>query len=124
LIGYIFGVFSIALIVISPLMGFVIQRLGRRWPIIIGCLMIGLSFEIFAVISYIESVKWFIVCSFLLRLIQGIGTVFIQVTLLSVAVTCYPNHRAKLIGLFESAIAAGMMSGPLLGTLLFTIGGY
>lgn len=40
------------------------------------------------------------------------------------AVTCYPKHRAKLIGLLESATAAGMMFGPLLGTLLFTIGGY
>jgi MFS family permease len=43
---------------------------------------------------------------------------------LSIAANFYQNDREKMIGLIEAAAAGGMMLGPLIGTALFSIGGY
>lgn len=77
MMGYVMGIFSFAMIVVSPLMGGIIQRIGRRWPIGIGALLMGVSFQLFAVISYLESDEWFLSFSFALRLCQGTATVLI-----------------------------------------------
>jgi MFS family permease len=42
--GWIIGVYSLALITVSPFMNFIIDRVGRRYPIIFGTLMLGISF--------------------------------------------------------------------------------
>lgn len=124
LVGLIFAVFSLAVIFGSPVMGYVIQRVGRRNPMIYGSYLLGASLMIFAGISYLESKTLFIAISFAARILQGIGFTLIQVTCLSIAATFYPKHRARLIGLLEAAAGGGMMLGPLIGTGLFTIGGY
>lgn len=43
-IGYVIGIYSLAMIVVSPLMGAIIQKIGRRWPIGIGSLTMSLTF--------------------------------------------------------------------------------
>jgi MFS family permease len=124
LVGLIFAVFSLAVIFGSPLMGYVIKRVGRRNPMIYGSYLLGASLLIFAAISFLDSKTLFIAASFAARILQGIGFTFIQVTCLSIAATFYPKHRARLIGLLEAAAGGGMMLGPLIGTGLFTVGGY
>lgn len=48
----------------------------------------------------------------------------IQVSYLSIISSFYPSNRDWLIGIFEAAIGAGMMMGPFIGTILYSIGGY
>jgi MFS family permease len=73
MIGSIFAVFSISVIFGSPCMGFVIQRVGRRIPIIGGCYVLAIGFEILAFITSFESKEWFIALSFVARILQGFG---------------------------------------------------
>lgn len=73
---------------------------------------------------YIESNFWYVAVSLLLRICQGAATVLIQVSYLSIVATFYPSNRDWLIGIFEVAIGAGMMMGPFIGTVLYSMGGY
>lgn len=43
---------------------------------------------------------------------------------MSIVATFYPSNRDWLIGIFEAAIGAGMMMGPFIGTVLYSIGGF
>jgi MFS family permease len=68
-IGYVFSSYSIAVIVFSPLCGSLISVTGRVNLIIMGIVLMGLSFIAFGLISYIEDVNMFIVLSLLARFI-------------------------------------------------------
>ena len=43
---------------------------------------------------------------------------------LAIINTNYPNEREKNLGFFEGGTGLGLLLGPLLGSLLYTIGGY
>lgn len=122
--GWIIGVFSLALIIVSPFMSYVIDRIGRRNPIIYGSLMLGICFWMFTLVHQIESKFWFTTLLFVFRIIQGVATVLIQVTCLSIVSTFYTSNRQLMLGLLSAMDGTGMMLGPLIGTGLFAIGGY
>ena len=73
LVGFIFAIFSMPVIFGSPLMGSLIQRVGRRNPMIYGSYLLGISLTMFAGISFLEFKALFIALSFLARILQGIG---------------------------------------------------
>lgn len=47
-----------------------------------------------------------------------------QVTVYSIGANFFPDHKEFMIGMLEAGAGLGMMVGPLIGTLLFWIGGY
>ena len=59
-IGYIFAVYSIAVIFCSPLVGSMISYCGRRKPVFLGMLLMGASFIVFGLISEIPNKNVFI----------------------------------------------------------------
>lgn len=59
-IGYIFAIYSIAVILCSPVVGSMIAVLGRRNLIIAGLLLMGCSFLAFGLMSEIENKQVFI----------------------------------------------------------------
>ena len=69
--GYIFAIYSVAVIVISPMVGKLIANYGRRNLIILGILLMGISFICFGAASYIENTHLFIGISFVTRFLQG-----------------------------------------------------
>ena len=76
-VGWIIGVYSLASIIVAPVMSWIIQRVGRRNPIIFGSFLLGVSFEMFAVINYVEDKKMYVTLLFLFRFIQGFANVLI-----------------------------------------------
>ena len=76
-VGWIIGVYSLASIIVAPVMSWIIQRVGRRNPIIFGSFLLGVSFEMFAVINYVEDKKMYVTLLFLFRFIQGLANVLI-----------------------------------------------
>lgn len=122
--GMIMGIYSIGLIVGSPIMSTIIRKLGRRLPIIIGCLSLAIAYIAFALIAFIENKNLYVMVCFVLRLMMGFGTTAMQVTFLSIVSNFYPSNKAWLIGILEACAGAGMMLGPLFGMGLFAIGGY
>lgn len=53
-IGYIFSIYSVAVILCSPIVGKMISILGRRNLIVFGMAMMGISFVMFGVIEQIS----------------------------------------------------------------------
>ena len=59
-IGYIFAVYSVAVIFCSPMVGSMISYCGRRKPVFIGMFLMGSSFIMFGLISDIQNKSVFI----------------------------------------------------------------
>ena len=124
-IGYIFSAYSMAVILGSPVVGYLMPVIGRRNLIIIGMLIMGTSFILFGLTSYIENNQAaFIILSLINRFLQGLGSSFIQTTMYSISTNFYPDNKETMIGYIEAVTGIGFILGPLLGSLLFYIGGY
>lgn len=79
----------------------------------------------FAFLSFvdIENSKY-IVLAHLLRVNQGIATVLIKVSYLSIVTSFYPSNTELLIGMLTTCTAIGLIMGPLVGAGLYNLGGY
>ena len=72
--GYIFSVYSLAVIFLSPQVGKMITIMGRRNLIMYGLALMGTAFILFGVISRIDHKPTFIGLSLLIRFLQGFSS--------------------------------------------------
>ena len=71
--GPIFGIIHLALFVISPLMGKVINRVGLGNVFNMGLLLISISSLCFGLLTFFKSSSLFLALAYALRIIEGIG---------------------------------------------------
>jgi MFS family permease len=65
--GYIFAIYSLAVIFCSPFIGKMIGTCGRRNLITFGIFLMGISFLLFGAASNIENYTLFLIASFTTR---------------------------------------------------------
>ncbi|UCG88142.1 MAG: MFS transporter [Gemmatimonadota bacterium] len=115
MIGWMIAVFSIAQLASAPLWGRISDRYGRRPAIILGLVGGAVSYTVFGLATSI----WML---FLSRLIQGIGGGTTAVLQAYVGDASEPRDRAKALGWLTSATSAGVMVGPAIGSLAYSLG--
>ena len=107
-VGWLFGIFSLAQFVFSPLLGRVSDRFGRR-PVLIlstlgtaaGFLMMGLGGSLLML--------------FVGRIVDGISGGSLGTAQAYVADITTPEERSKAMGLIGAAFGLGFVFGPALG---------
>ncbi len=125
-LGLLAGTYAISQFAVSPLIGALSDRFGRK-PVIISCVagsVIGLF--LFALTVSLEWSKFLpgwaltfpLICLFLARIIDGLsgGTAATATAVLADIST--PKNRAKTFGLIGVAFGLGFLLGPGLGTTL------
>ena len=122
--GYIFAIYSVAVVIVSPFVGPLMQKLGRRAVVLIGMMLMGVAFILFGAISSITNKNVFIAAALSLRFLQGLASAIVQVTCYSVATNFYPDRKNTVIGILEASQGLGKVMGPLLGTAFYSIAGY
>ena len=90
----------------------------------LGLLLMGLSFISFGLSSYIENKSLFITMQLITRFVQGLSSGILSTTMYSIAMNFFPENREAMSGYVESAGSCGLVTGPLIGTVLYAIGGY
>ena len=123
-IGYIFSIYSVAVIFGSPLVGSMIVVLGRRNIIVFGMFCMGTSFIVFGLISETQNKTLFITLSLVNRFLQGLSSSMIQTTMYSISTNFYPDNKESMVGFIEAVTGVGLIMGPLIGSFLYAIGGY
>ncbi len=115
MVGVLLGSHAFAMLVTAPLWGRLSDRYGRRPAILLGIVMAGIAFLVFAVTNDL----WVLLLS---RLVQGAGAGTIGVIQAYISDTVEPNQRAKALGWFTAATSAGVMVGPVVGSLATNLG--
>lgn len=109
-IGWIIASFSIAQLLSAPLWGRVSDHYGRRPALLIGLGASAIAYIVFGLANTI----WLL---FLSRIVQGAGGGTTGVAQAYVADVVDPADRARALGWLSSATAAGVMIGPVIGSL-------
>lgn len=115
LITALISVHPFAQLATSPLWGRLSDRYGRRPMIIAGLAASAVAYLLFG----LAQTLWLLLAS---RLVQGAGGGTTGVVQAYVADSFEPEERAKALGWLTSATSAGVMVGPVVGSLSTYLG--
>ena len=114
-VGGLVSTFALAQLVTAPLWGRLSDRFGRRPMILCGLLVSAGAYVIFE----LASVVWLL---FLSRFVQGMGSGTTGVVQAYVSDSIAKEDRAKAIGWLTAGTSAGVMLGPVVGSLGASLG--
>jgi len=57
-------------------------------------------------------------------MLEGVGNAFINTAIYALVTSHYKNSEADIISFLQIFTGVGMMTGPLLGSLLYALGGF
>lgn len=115
-VGYMVAAFAITQLIVSPIAGRMVDRLGRKIMIITGLFIFGLSEFLFGLGKTIEIL-------FISRMLGGVSAAFIMpaVTAFIADITSM-DQRPKALGFMSATISTGFIIGPGIGGFLAEIG--
>ena len=93
MIGLMFAIYSVAVIICSPMVGKAIECIGNTNMISFGILTMGLAFICFGLIDAMDTELKVLVTGFTLRFIQGASSAFVQTTCYSIATNDFPERK-------------------------------
>ncbi|HSM50987.1 MAG TPA: MFS transporter [Thermoanaerobaculia bacterium] len=126
-VGLMVSAFALAQLATAPLWGRLSDRAGRR-PTILGGLVVSVAAHLLFALACSERAaaalapQGLLGILFLSRLVQGAGSGTTGVVQAYVSDSVPPTERAKALGWLTAAASAGVMLGPLVGSLAATLG--
>jgi len=115
MVGPLIASFAVAQLVSSPVWGKFSDRYGRRPAMIIG---LGASAFAYLIFRFANTL-WLLFAS---RIVQGLGGGTTGVAQAYVADTMAPAERAKALGWLSAATSAGVVVGPIIGSVAHRFG--
>ncbi|WP_242222225.1 MFS transporter [Bacillus cereus group sp. BfR-BA-01380] len=117
-IGFLFGSYAITLLLATPILGVISDKVGRRLPMILGLFGLAAATMLFGFANSF----WLLV---LARMLQGISAAATWTAGLALLADVFPlQERGKAMGIALSGQAIGMLLGPTIGGFLYQWGGY
>lgn len=123
-IGYIFSLYSVAVIMISPLVGKALTKIGRKVILVGGLCAMGCSMIGFGAADLAPNKQIFAILIFFFRFCQGGSSCSIQTTSYAVISMTFPQEQEKYIAMMQTAIGSGLIIGPVMGTFLYAMFGF
>jgi MFS family permease len=115
LVGPLISSFAVAQLASSPVWGKFSDRYGRRPAMLIG---LGASAFAYVIFGFATSL-WMLFAS---RIVQGLGGGTTGVAQAYVADTMAPAERTKALGWISAATSAGVVFGPMIGSVARSFG--
>ena len=123
-IGLIFAIYSVAVVICSPLIGMTVRHMGTTNLISGGVAVMGISFVCFGFIGGMTKQSHILLLGFTLRFIQGASSAFVQTTCYSIATNDFPSKKEMIVGYVEAMTGLGLIVGPIIGSALYSFFGY
>ena len=117
-IGLVFSLDPIFGFFASMVLGKYMIHISRKIVIMLGLLFLSISTAILSPIEYYD-IEIVLVLSFLSRIFAGISSACIMTTADTICISDYPESIDLMIGRNEAVIGFGIMTGPLIGILLY-----
>ncbi|WP_054949374.1 MFS transporter [Numidum massiliense] len=118
MIGVLFSSYAVGLMVTTPFLGSLTDRIGRKKPIVFGLIGMALSTVMFA---FAFDMYWLIAA----RFVQGVAGASAWVASLALLADLFPTHmRGAAMGTALTGISTGTLLGAPVGGWLMEIGGF
>jgi len=123
-VGLVFSMYSISVVLVSPIVGKVVSRTGFANLIAIGLVLMGISIIPVGFLPDIESENASIALGIFLRALQGTASAAINATCFSLAANKYANQVTFMVGLLEAMSGIGLVIGLVGGSIVYDVMGY
>lgn len=98
--------------------------MGRKNVLMLGCVCQSLAMLSFTLLINLENTMLFGILSFVVRFSEGFGNGCINSSCSSIICFNYEENMSKYIGFVQTATGIGMLTGPLIGSMLYEAGGF
>lgn len=122
--GLVFAIYPFVIANMSPIVEKYLPKLGQIKTLFIGSFLEGFGGILFGFILLLPDQLMFVLFSFLLRAVIAVGGAFSRTAFISILSSHYPDHNSILIDVLELASCIGLMLGPLVGGVLYSIAGF
>ena len=124
-IGFVFAGYSLSMFICAPLFVVIMNNVGRKNCLILGCFCESVAMLCFGLLDYIDGnpVLFFSLCM-CCRFVEGFGNGCLNSATSSLIQFNYPENANNLISLTQTFTGIGMLTGPIIGSLLYESGGY
>lgn len=122
--GLVFGVYELAIIFVSPLVGKLVGRSSPKIWIQFGLLLTGLMTILFGLLDRAPYGAWFIVLAFAIRILEGVGAASFTTPSYTATAEEFPSDQATILSILETSFGLGLICGPTLGGWLYDLNGY
>ncbi len=117
-VGFLFASYALALLLATPVIGLLTDRLERRGPLLAGLVGLALATLLFATATTFPQLL-------VARALQGVAAATTWTAGLALLAEVVPVlERDRAMGLALSGQAAGLLLGPVVGGWLYQWGGY
>ncbi len=114
-IGGLFSAFTIATLILRPLVGWSLDKKGRKAFLVIGFGLYAAAMAAFALANSLSGL-------YLARFVQGLGAAFLWVTVYTIiADLTHSQERGQALGRLDETIARGGLLGIFFGLFILTI---
>ena len=111
--------------IFSPFFAHLLNKIGPKDVLIIGCLCEGVAMVVFGLFDFIMDPATYAICSFLCRFIEGFGFGCLNSSSQKIVMMIFPEAKlARMNSVFQIFTGLGMLCGPILGSMLFKLGGF
>ncbi len=123
-VGIVFAMYSIAVVLVSPFVGTILNKVGFANLIALGLVLMGISIVPVGFLKEIEDDSWTLVLGIMLRALQGTASAFINTTCYATAANKYPDRTEFIVGMLEGMSGIGLVFGLLGGSVVYEGMGY
>lgn len=122
--GLVFGFYALVIFISSPFLGKILPVVGARFLFMVGMFLSGGCSILFGALIHIVNQNTFVVFCFLVRGIEALGaSAFTTASYVFVA-QIFPENIGAVMGILETFVGLGMSTGPAIGGLLYSLGGF
>jgi len=117
MLGIMYGAYAVGVLVSTPVLGVLSDRVGRRRPMLWG-------FVVQAVATLLFALHGGVALALLARLLQGVAAAATWTTGLALVAEHFQEHRAEKLGVAMMGSTGGLLVGPVTGGVLLQWGGH
>ncbi|XP_034841523.1 MFS-type transporter SLC18B1-like [Maniola hyperantus] len=122
--GLVFGVFELAVFLISPFYGAHLNKLGPKLVFNAGILTTSTCAILFGLLDKVDGHIPFVTLAFTIRIIEAMGNAAFLTASFAIIAKEFPNNVASMFASLETFFGLGLIVGPMLGGALYNWGGY
>jgi len=122
--GAVFGIIHVSLFTFGPIVGKYLSIYGVKMIYPSGFIVNGLAFVFFGLLEWVENVTWFLVLSYLIRMLEGVGAAATWNSNLSILMAKFPERKASVKAWCDASFNLGLTLGPVIGAFMYDAGGF
>ena len=116
--------YAFAMMIGSLIVGKMFAIMKRKFILVFGLASMGLAMIAFGFIVYWKSHLFLAIVWFVIRGLQGFSSSMIMTTSYAMVAVVYKDNQQKYLGILESSQGIGLITGPAIGSALYTLIGF